>query len=179
MRQRRAQRCSCILSCGGHAVAYAHPHALAMHQHPCSGSHAPTGSAPHSLCMLPMLAYMCLQAAPACTRVCVRVHAHIVCACVHVCVCACVPGPAPSGQVVVEGVDGELKKIAESALSTKPNFAYTLKEVQADVGRVFNTGWFAEVNPDAEDTRDGVRLTVRVRGGVDLATGQHAWIRDL
>ena len=61
------------------------------------------------------------------------------------------------------GVTDRLKGIAESALTTKPNFAYTLQEVEADLRRVFATGWFSSVIPDAEDTRDGVKLVVKVR----------------
>jgi hypothetical protein len=65
-------------------------------------------------------------------------------------------------QVEVTGVTDRLKGIAESALTTKPNFAYTLQEVEADLRRVFATGWFSSVIPDAEDTRDGVKLVVKV-----------------
>lgn len=34
---------------------------------------------------------------------------------------------------------------------------------------MFATGWFSEVDPDAEDTRDGVKLIIRVGG--ELAAG--------
>lgn len=37
-------------------------------------------------------------------------------------------------------------------------------QVEADLRRVFATGWFASVVPDAEDTRDGVKLVVKVGG---------------
>ncbi|GLC64066.1 hypothetical protein PLESTF_000114600 [Pleodorina starrii] len=66
-------------------------------------------------------------------------------------------------EVEVVGCDGELQRIAREALTTRPNFAYTLEEVKADVRRVFATGWFCEVSPDAEDTRDGVKLRIKVR----------------
>lgn len=66
-------------------------------------------------------------------------------------------------EVEVVGCDGELARVARAALTVRPNFAYTLGEVQADVKRVFSTGWFAEVVPDAQDTRDGVKLIVKVR----------------
>ena len=59
-------------------------------------------------------------------------------------------------------MEGELKRVAQAALKTRPNFAYTLEEVKADVRRVFNTGWFKECNPDAIDTRDGVKLIITV-----------------
>ncbi len=73
--------------------------------------------------------------------------------------CTC-PGIA---QVEVTGVDGELKRVAQAALKTRPNFAYTIGEVRQDVQRVFNTGWFRECVPDAVDTRDGVKLIINVR----------------
>lgn len=59
-------------------------------------------------------------------------------------------------------MEGELKRIAEATVSTKPNFAYTLSEIQDDVARVFSTGYFMKANPLAEDTRDGVKLTVEL-----------------
>ncbi|KXZ54331.1 hypothetical protein GPECTOR_5g414 [Gonium pectorale] len=66
-------------------------------------------------------------------------------------------------EVEVVGCSGDLARIAREALTTRPNFAYTLEEVKADVRRVFATGWFSEVSPDAEDTRDGVKLRIKVR----------------
>ncbi|KAG2487188.1 hypothetical protein HYH03_014166 [Edaphochlamys debaryana] len=66
-------------------------------------------------------------------------------------------------EVDVVGCEGELRDVAKRALTVRPNFAYTLEEVKSDVRRVFSTGWFAEVTPDAEDTRDGVKLRIKVR----------------
>lgn len=43
-------------------------------------------------------------------------------------------------QVEVVGVSEALKRVAYEALTTRPNFAYTLKEVEADLKRVFATG---------------------------------------
>lgn len=68
-----------------------------------------------------------------------------------------------ASQIEVRGVDGELRRIAEAALTTKPNFAYTLSEIQDDIGRVFDTGYFTKTVPISEDTRDGVKLTIEVR----------------
>lgn len=59
-------------------------------------------------------------------------------------------------------MEGELRQVVEQTLSMKPNFAYTLKEVQHDVQRVFDSGFFSRCQPRAEDTRDGVKLTVEV-----------------
>jgi outer membrane protein insertion porin family len=61
------------------------------------------------------------------------------------------------------GAQGELERVANTALTIKPNFAYTLDEVQDDVNRVFATGYFAQCQPIAEDTRDGVRVVIEVR----------------
>lgn len=71
-------------------------------------------------------------------------------------------------QVEVVGVSEDLKHIAYDALTTRPNFAYTLKEVEADLKRVFATGWFSSCVPDAEDTRDGVKLVIKVDYWVHL-----------
>lgn len=61
------------------------------------------------------------------------------------------------------GAEGHLRAAAEAVITTKPHFAYTLKEVRHDVARVFGTGWFHSVSPDAVDTRDGVKLVLKVR----------------
>lgn len=47
-------------------------------------------------------------------------------------------------------------------MNIRPNFAYTAKEVQEDVQRVFAGGYFSKLTPIAEDTRDGVKLTMQV-----------------
>ena len=66
------------------------------------------------------------------------------------------------GQLEIRGVDGELKKAAEAAIGMKPNFAYTLKEVAADMHHVFDLGYFSKATPTPEDTRDGVKLIIEV-----------------
>ncbi|GAX81347.1 hypothetical protein CEUSTIGMA_g8778.t1 [Chlamydomonas eustigma] len=65
-------------------------------------------------------------------------------------------------EVEITGADADLKKLAMNTIKTRPNFAYTLDEVKKDVERVFNTGWFRECVPDAVDTRDGVKLIIKV-----------------
>ena len=62
----------------------------------------------------------------------------------------------------MKGVDGPLKDAAEKVLTMKPNFSYTLQEVEDEVAHVFELGWFAKCQPNAEDTRDGVKLTIEV-----------------
>ncbi|KAG7666840.1 hypothetical protein Ndes2526B_g04666 [Nannochloris sp. 'desiccata'] len=71
-------------------------------------------------------------------------------------------------EVDVSGADGELREAVLAALTTRPNFAYTVREVQEDVQRVFDTGYFSTCRPRAEDTRDGVRLTVEVTPNPEL-----------
>ena len=44
----------------------------------------------------------------------------------------------------------------------RPNFAYTAKEVEDNVRHVFQIGYFQQLIPKAEDTRDGVKLTLEV-----------------
>ena len=65
-------------------------------------------------------------------------------------------------EIDVAGCDGKLRSEVLRALTTRPNFAYTIQEVQEDMQRVFDTGYFSSCRPRAEDTRDGVRLTVEV-----------------
>lgn len=45
-------------------------------------------------------------------------------------------------EIRVVGVDGRLKNIAEEALTIRPNFSYTLSEVQCDMKEVLRTGYF-------------------------------------
>ena len=71
-------------------------------------------------------------------------------------------------EVDVAGADGELREAVLNALTTLPNFAYTVREVQEDIQRVFDTGYFSSCRPRAEDTRDGVRLTVEVTPNPEL-----------
>lgn len=81
-------------------------------------------------------------------------------------------------EVVVEGADGALKRAAEAALTTRPSFAYTLQEIRDDLQRVYNTGWFSNCDPMAEETRDGVKLVIKVTPNPELksivATGADA-----
>ncbi|KAA6428034.1 MAG: Outer envelope of 80 kDa isoform 2, partial [Trebouxia sp. A1-2] len=71
-------------------------------------------------------------------------------------------------EIEVKGVDGPLKDAAEKVLTMKPNFSYTLQEVEDEVAHVFELGWFAKCQPNAEDTRDGVKLTIEVEANNQL-----------
>ncbi|CAG9465111.1 unnamed protein product [Pedinophyceae sp. YPF-701] len=72
------------------------------------------------------------------------------------------------GEVDIQGVDGALKEAAEAALATRPNFAYTQRDIRNDVERLFEMGYFSSCQPKAEDTRDGVRITFVVQPNPEI-----------
>jgi len=49
-----------------------------------------------------------------------------------------------------------------------PTHPQTSQEVETDLRRVFATGWFSSCVPDAEDTRDGVKLIIKVTPNPEL-----------
>lgn len=72
-------------------------------------------------------------------------------------------------EVLIKDKDGgdlddvELARAAADALKvSKPNAVLTRRDVQDDVHRIIDTGYFASCMPTAEDTRDGVRLIYKV-----------------
>ncbi|KAL8161291.1 hypothetical protein V2J09_012780 [Rumex salicifolius] len=72
-------------------------------------------------------------------------------------------------EVLVKNKDGEeleRKDLASEALTAlracRPNSALTVREVQEDVHRVIDTGYFSSCMPVAVDTRDGIRLVFQV-----------------
>ena len=65
-------------------------------------------------------------------------------------------------QVNIKGVEGELLQVVQNSLGLKPNFAYTTKDVEREVQRVFHTGFFEMVEPEATDTRDGIAVVLKV-----------------
>ncbi|ERN11759.1 hypothetical protein AMTR_s00022p00244130 [Amborella trichopoda] len=72
-------------------------------------------------------------------------------------------------EVLVQNKDGEelenkeLAGVAVSALkSCRPNSALTVQEVQEDVHRIIDSGYFQSCMPVAVDTRDGIRLIFQV-----------------
>ena len=70
--------------------------------------------------------------------------------------------PILISSVDFEAESPELEQLARSVVRIKPNFSYTVKEIEADVVRVFNTGVFREVRPETVDTRDGISLTFKL-----------------
>ncbi|KAL3145356.1 hypothetical protein ABBQ38_001612 [Trebouxia sp. C0009 RCD-2024] len=71
-------------------------------------------------------------------------------------------------EIEVTGVEGPLKAAAEQVLTMKPNFSYTLQEVSDDCAHIFELGWFVKCHPQAEDTRDGIKLTIQVEANKEL-----------
>lgn len=72
-------------------------------------------------------------------------------------------------EVLVRNKDGEelerkdLELEALAALKAcKANSALTVREVQEDVHRIINSGYFSSCMPVAIDTRDGIRLVFEV-----------------
>eukprot|EP00898_Chlorokybus_atmophyticus_P006689 jgi/Chlat1/7020/Chrsp56S06695 len=70
-------------------------------------------------------------------------------------------------QVAVEGAEVDpregLEGVVRKVINCKPNFSFTLGEIQDDVNRIFKTGYFGRCTPKAENTRDGIRLTFLVQ----------------
>ncbi|KAI4386261.1 hypothetical protein MLD38_004207 [Melastoma candidum] len=78
-------------------------------------------------------------------------------------------------EVLVRNKDGEelerkdLESEAIQALkSSRPNSALTVKEVQEDVHRIIESGYFCSCMPVAVDTRDGIRLVFQVEPNQDF-----------
>lgn len=72
-------------------------------------------------------------------------------------------------EVLVRNKDGdelEMKDLELEALmalkASRPNSALTVREVQEDVHRIIDSGYFASCMPVAVDTRDGIRLVFQV-----------------
>ncbi|CAN0902108.1 Outer envelope protein 80, chloroplastic [Linum grandiflorum] len=72
-------------------------------------------------------------------------------------------------EVLVMNKDGEeleMKDLEAEAMAAlkacRPNSALTVKEVQEDVHRIINSGYFSSCMPVAVDTRDGIRLVFQV-----------------
>ena len=92
--------------------------------------------------------------------------------------CTCEPPPCLPLQIVFKGLDqhSDLRELVADTLTMKPNFSYTIDEVRDNVKRVFNQGYFQSVKPIADDTRDGVKLTLEVCAAhADLADTGLSW----
>ena len=76
-------------------------------------------------------------------------------------------------QVEVRGIDGELKQLAEECITIRPNFSYTLQEIQENAMRVFSTNYFRSLSPRTKVTQDGVKLIFNVRLSLCLRHPDH------
>ena len=65
-------------------------------------------------------------------------------------------------EVVVEGVDEELKDIVYATIGTEPGRTTTRTQLQEDVNAVYATGYFQNVEVTPGDTTLGVRITFAV-----------------
>ncbi|OCR00281.1 hypothetical protein BCD67_25080 [Oscillatoriales cyanobacterium USR001] len=80
-------------------------------------------------------------------------------------------------EVVVTGVDGELKDRVYQAISTQPGRTTTRSQLQQDINAIFATGFFKNVRALPEDTPLGVRVNFVVQAnpilqGVQISDGQ-------
>ncbi|XP_058081687.1 outer envelope protein 80, chloroplastic isoform X2 [Magnolia sinica] len=78
-------------------------------------------------------------------------------------------------EVLIRNKDGEelerkdLEAEAAAALKAcRPNSALTVREVQEDVHRIIDSGYFSSCMPVAFDTRDGIRLVFQVEPNQDF-----------
>lgn len=66
------------------------------------------------------------------------------------------------GEVVVQGVEGELQNTVYQAIQTRPGRTTTRSQLQEDINAIFATGYFANVRAEPSDTPLGVRVTFQV-----------------
>ena len=66
------------------------------------------------------------------------------------------------GEVVIQGVDGELQQEVYRAIETRPGRTTTRSQLQKDINAIFATGYFSNVRAVPEDTPLGVRVTFEV-----------------
>jgi outer membrane protein insertion porin family len=75
-------------------------------------------------------------------------------------------------EVVVTGVDGELKDQVYQAISTQPGRTTTRSQLQKDINAIFATGFFRNVRAVPEDTPLGVRVNFVVQANPILKSVQ-------
>ncbi len=62
-------------------------------------------------------------------------------------------------EVMVSGVDGELKDLVYNVIGTQPGRTTTRSRLQEDINAIYATGFFSNVTVTPEDTQYGVRIT--------------------
>jgi outer membrane protein insertion porin family len=67
------------------------------------------------------------------------------------------------GEVVVQGVTGELEQLVYQVIRTRPGQTATRSQLQQDTNAIFATGFFADVRAEPTDTPLGVRVTFQVQ----------------
>ena len=67
------------------------------------------------------------------------------------------------GEVLVTGVEGELKDLVYNVVRTKPGRTTTRSRLQEDVNAIYATGYFQNVKVIPEDTPLGVRITFTIK----------------
>ncbi|WP_431705676.1 BamA/TamA family outer membrane protein [Geminocystis sp. CENA526] len=66
-------------------------------------------------------------------------------------------------EVLVSGVDGELKDLVYNTVRTNPGRTTTRSRLQEDINAIYATGYFSNVRVTPEDTQLGVRITYEVQ----------------
>jgi outer membrane protein insertion porin family len=67
------------------------------------------------------------------------------------------------GEVLVQGVTGELQNLIYQVISTRPGQTATRSQLQQDINAIFSTGYFSDVRAEPSDTPLGVRVTFLVQ----------------
>jgi outer membrane protein insertion porin family len=83
------------------------------------------------------------------------------------------------GEVVVQGVTGELEQLIYQTIRTRPGQTATRTQLQQDTNAIFATGFFADVKAEPSDTPLGVKVTFRVQPYPVLRSVQVAGARVL
>lgn len=88
-------------------------------------------------------------------------------------------------EVLIRNKDGDALEradleaaVAAALKSCRANSALTVREVQEDVDRIIESGYFCSCMPVAVDTRDGIRLVFQVKV-LHLVVSFSGWIQDI
>lgn len=68
-------------------------------------------------------------------------------------------------QVFVEGCEGQLKGLVTELLTLQPNKQYSVSDVEREVSRVFQTGFFSSARPKVTQDHGAknFEITIQVR----------------
>ncbi len=76
------------------------------------------------------------------------------------------------GEIVVEGVQGQLEDTVYNAILTRPGTTATRSQLQKDIDAIFATGFFSKVRVEPTDTPLGVRISYVVEANPTLSKVQ-------